>query len=162
MSVVYRFSADGLTYSGSAPVSATPVPGTAFDKGDKIAIRFIPSNPGINHPSAWEWSPAVGWYFTAGQVFLWAMGGWALEVLRRDRRLAREGKVAAGIVTNCTRDDRWFRVDYEFRAENGESVKGHNDFKDERVAGARIWILYLPHRPRINHSYPLSFYSVVE
>src|SRR5258708_2061676 len=63
MSVVYRFTANGLTYSGSATESATAGPDTSLSKGDKIPIRFSPSNPAINHPSAWEWSPAIGWYF---------------------------------------------------------------------------------------------------
>jgi hypothetical protein len=90
------------------------------------------------------------------------MGGLALAVLLRDRKLARHGKFAAGTVTNCARHDRWFRVDYEFRTEDGVLTTGHNDFKDEYGAGARIWILYLPQKPQRNHSYPLSFFSVVE
>jgi hypothetical protein len=161
MSVVYRFTVDGRDYSSLATEPATPGPGTSFDKGDKIPIRFLPSDPAINHPSAWEWSPAIGWYFTAGEIFFWIIGGWAFAVLRRDRQLARDGKAAAAIVIGCTRDDRWFRVDYEFRAENGASVKGHNDFKEEYGVGARIWVLYLPHKPQRNHIYPLSFYTVV-
>ena len=90
------------------------------------------------------------------------MGALALALLLRDRRLARHGRVVAGIVTNCTRDDRWFRVDYEFRAGDGALATGHNDFKDEYAAGARVWILYLPQKPKRNHSYPLSLYSVLE
>jgi hypothetical protein len=161
-SVNYRFTVNGVTYSGEALEPANPGRGTSRDKADKILIRFLPSNPAINHPDAWEWSAAIGWYFVVGEVFFTSMGGLALAVLLRDRRLAREGKVAAGIVTGCARDDRWFRVDYEFRTEGGVLMKGHNDFKDEYGAGARIWILYLPQKPRRNHNYPLSFYTVVE
>lgn len=162
MSVNYRFTVNGVTYTSEALELANPGPGTSFDKGDNIFIRFLPSNPAINHPADWEWSAAIGWYFVVGEVFFTSMGGWALAVLLGDRRLAREGTVAAGIVTGCARDDRWFRVDYEFRTEGGVLMKGHNDFKDEYGAGARIWILYLPHKPQRNHSYPLSFYTVVE
>jgi hypothetical protein len=157
--VSYRFIVNGVTYSGEAK---EPPDGTSLEKADKIAIRFLPSNPAINHPVAWEWSAAIGWYFVVGEVFFTSMGGLALAVLLRDRRLAREGKVAAGIVTGCARDDRWFRVDYEFRTEGGVLMKGHNDFKDEYGAGARLWILYLPQKPHRNRSYPLSFYTVVE
>lgn len=157
--VSYRFIVYGVTYSGEAK---EPPDGTSLEKTDKIPIRFLPSNPAINHPDAWEWSPAIGWLFTASEIFFTAMGGLAFAFLWWDRRLAREGKVAAGIVTGCARDDRWFRVDYEFRTEGGVLMKGHNDFKDEYGAGARIWILYLPQKPQRNHSYPLSFYTVVE
>jgi hypothetical protein len=131
MSVIYRFTVNGVTYSGKALEPANPGPGTSFEKGDDILIRFLPSNPAINHPDAWEWSAAIGWYFVVGELFFTSMGGLALAVLLRDRRLAREGKVAAGIVTGCARDDRWFRVDYEFRTEGGVLMKGHNDFKEE-------------------------------
>jgi hypothetical protein len=74
----------------------------------------------------------------------------------------QKGKVAAAVVTSCRKDDRWFRVEYEFHTEGGVLMKGHSDFKDEYGAGARIWILYLPQKPQRNHDYPLDFYSVVE
>lgn len=161
-SVNYKFTANGLNYSGKALEPANPQPGTSFDKGDNILIRFLPSNPAINHPDAWEWSPAIGWYFVAGEAFFTSMGGLALAFLLRDRRLARQGKAASAVVTGCRKDDRWFRVDYEFRTEGGALMTGHGDFKDEYGTGARIWILYLPQRPQRNHSYPLDFYSIVE
>jgi hypothetical protein len=96
MSVNYRFTVNGVTYSGEALKSMNPGPGTSFEKGDNILIRFVPSNPVINHPDAWEWSAAIGWYFVVGEVYFTSMGGWALALLLRDRRLAREGKVALG------------------------------------------------------------------
>lgn len=161
-SVNYSFTVNGVTYSGRALEPASPAPGTSFDKGDNILIRFLPSNPAVNHPDAWEWSPLIGWYFVVGQIFFSSMGGLALAFLLRDRKLARHGRVAQGVVTSCTRDDRLFRVDYEFRTEDGVLATGHNDFKDEYGTGARIWILYLPQKPLRNHSYPLDFYSVVE
>jgi hypothetical protein len=160
-SVNYRFTVSGVTHSGEALEPANPGSATSFEKCDDILIRFLPSNPAINHPDAWERFAAIGWYFV-GELFFASIGGLALAVLLRDRRLAREGKVAARIVTGCARDDRWFRVDYEFRTEGGVLMKGHNDFKDEYGAGARIWVLYLPQKPQRNHSYPLSFYTVVE
>lgn len=161
-SVDYSFSVNGVTYSGQALEPANPEPGTSFDKGDNILIRFLTSNPAVNHPDAWEWSPLIGWYFVLGQIFFTSIGGVALAFLLRDRKLARHGRVAQGVVTSCTRDDRWFRVDYEFRTEEGVLMKGHNDFKDEYGAGARVWILYLPKNPQRNHSYPLEYYSVVD
>jgi hypothetical protein len=73
-SVNYRFTVNGVTYSGEAPELANPGPGTSFDKGDNILVRFLPSNPAINHPSTWEWSATIGWYFVVGEVFFTSMG----------------------------------------------------------------------------------------
>lgn len=162
ISVNYRFTVNGMTYSGEALEPGSPGQGASLSKGGDISIRFLPSNPAINHPDAWEWSPAIGWYFVVGEVFFTSIGGLALAFLLRDRRLARYGKASEGVVTGCARNDRWFRVSYEFRTESGVLIKGHDDFKDEYGVGARIWILYLPRKPQRNHRYPLSLYAIVE
>ena len=162
MSIDYSFVVNGVIYSGEANKPATPRRGTSFDKHDQIRIKFLPSNPAVNHPSAWEWSPAIGWITTAGSVFFWTIGGVTLAVLLRDRKLAREGKVAAAVVTSCTRKDRRFDVEYEFCIGDGPPIKGKSDCADEFGAGARVWILYLPQKPQRNNMYPLSFFEVVE
>jgi len=161
MSVNYRFTVDGVIYYGKALEPKNPQAGTSFDKGEEILVRFLPSDPATNHPAAWEWSLSIGWWFVVGEAFLTSMGGLALIVLLRDRRLARNGRAASAVVTACSKSDRWFRVDYEFNTENGVLIKGHSDFKDEYGVGARIWVLYLPSKPQRNHSYPLDFYSVL-
>lgn len=158
MGVSYRFIVDGVTYSGEAK---EPPDGTSLEKADTIPIRFLPSNPAINHPDAWEWSPAIGWLYTAGEIFLTAMGGLAFAFLWRDRRLAREGRAAAGVVAISIPDGRRFDVVYEFFTENGLRMKGKSDCADEYGAGARVWVLYLPQKPRRNQMYPLSFFEVV-
>lgn len=162
MSVNYSFTVHGESYSGEALEPENPGPGTSFDKGDKILVRFLPSNPAINHPDAWEWSVAIGWWFVGFQVFFWAIGGFVLTLLLRDRRLARNGSTAAAIVTGCTPDDRRFRVEYEFRTGDGVVMKGHSDRADEYGIGATVWILYLPQRPKRNDMYPLPLFDVVE
>lgn len=159
MGVFYKFTVNGVTYSGEAKV---PHEGTSLEKADKVPIRFLPSNPAINHPDAWEWSAAIGWYYTVGEIWLTSMGGFVFAVFWRDRRLAREGKVAAGVVTSCKRDDRRFDVEYDFRTEDGLPMKGKSDCADEYGAGARVWILYLPRKPKRNQMYPLSYFEVVE
>jgi len=157
--VSYRFVVDGVTYSGEAK---EPEEGTSLEKADKLPIRFLPSDPSINHPNAWEWSPAIGWIFTASEIFFTSMGGLAFAFLWRDRRLAREGEPAAGTVTKCIPDERRFDVEYEFFTEDGLRMNGKSDCADEYGAGARVWILYLPKKPRRNQMYPLSFFEVVE
>jgi hypothetical protein len=157
--VSYRFIVHGVTYSGEAK---EPSGGTSLEKADKIPIRFLPANPAINHPDAWEWSAAVWWLYDALEIFLTAMGGLAFAALWRDRQLAREGKVAAGVVTSCIPNDRRFDVEYEFYTWDDLLMKGKSDCADEYGAGARVWILYLPRKPRRNHMYPLSLFEVVE
>jgi hypothetical protein len=159
MGVSYRFIVDGVTYSGEAK---EPSGGTSLNKADKIPIRFLPSNPDINHPDAWEWSAAVWWLYDTLEIFLTAMGGLAFAALWRDRRLAREGKVAAGVVTSCIPNDRRFDVEYEFHTGDDLLMKGKNDCADEYGAGARVWVLYLPRKPGRNALYPMSLFDVVE
>jgi hypothetical protein len=161
MSVVYRFAVNGVTYSGRALEPENLGVGTSLDKGDKIPVRFLSYDPAVNHPDAWEWSLAIGWWFVAFQVFFWAIGGFCLALLMRDRKLARHGSIAAAIVRGCTPDDRRFRVEYEFRTGDGVLVKGHSDRPDECGIGTTVWILYLPQRPRRNDMYPLPLFDVV-
>jgi hypothetical protein len=158
-SVDYEFRFNGATYPGSAE-EPNAGPGTSLHKSDKILVRFLPSNPAVNHPYAWEWSPAIGWVGVAFQVFFWAMGGAALVVLCRDRTLARKGHVASGVVTSCVLKDRFFHVEYEFRTADGAPMKGNTDRKEEYETGTRVWVLYLPQRPRRNDLYPLLLFDV--
>ena len=86
-----------------------------------------------------------------------AMGGVAFALLSRERKLAREGKVAEGVVTDCVQEKNQFRVEYEFHTEDGVLIKGNDDFENAYGAGARIWILYLPQKPKeiIATHYPI-------
>jgi hypothetical protein len=157
--VRYTFTAGGTTYSGEARVPRHA--GIILNASDRIFIRFLPSNPAINHPDAWEWSPLMGLDQNIFLVFFWTMGGLALAFLLRDRKLAREGQATAAVVTSCPPRDRYYRVSYEFHTEDGILIPGHSDSKVSYETGSRLWILYLPRRPRRNHTYPLSFFEVV-
>jgi hypothetical protein len=159
-SVNYQFTFDGVTESGSAEEPNAGL-GTLLHKSDKILVRYLPSNPSMNHPDAWEWSSAIGWDLIAFQVFFWLMGSFALMLLLRGRTLARKGNVASGVVTSCIRKDRFFRTEYEFRTANGAPMKGHTDRKDEYETGATVWVLYLPQRPRRNDLYPVLLFDIV-
>lgn len=158
-SVHYRFAFNGVTYWGNAE-EPDAGPGISFNKSDKILVRFLPSNPAVNHPNAWEWSPTIGWVWASFQIFFWAMGGLALVALCRDRTLARKGNVASGIVTSCVSKDRSFRIEYEFRTAEGAPMKGNTDREVEYETGAKVWVLYLPQRPRRNDLYPLFLFEI--
>jgi len=162
LGVCYRFTVNGVTYSAEALEPNTPVPGSGLDKGDSLPIRYLQSNPKINHPAAWEWSAFDGWYTTAGVMCAAVIGFVVLVCLLRDRKLARYGKAASGVALGSTRDGRLYRVEYEFHTEGGISMKGKKSGPDEFGAGARIRVLYLPENPRRNSRYPLDFFEVVE
>jgi len=158
--VYYTFTANGTIYSGEATEPFNGVTGAPLNKGGEIPIRFLPSNPAINHPDGWEWSP--GWFYLAGEAFFIALGAAVLVVLLRDRKLARHGKAVAGLVVSCVRKDPSFRVEYEFRTEDGASMRGKSESTDEYGSGAKVWILYLPRKPDRNQIYPMAYHSVVE
>ncbi|HEU5351052.1 MAG TPA: DUF3592 domain-containing protein [Terracidiphilus sp.] len=160
--VKYQFSFNGKTYFGSAKEPRTTGTGIALKKSDQILVRFLPSNPSINHPETWEWSVLMGLDSLALQVFLFTISVIGIAALMRDRKLARKGKAVSGVVIRCTPRNREFQVEYEFRTEDGFSMRGKCGCADSYEAGARIWILYLPHWPQRNHCYPLAYYCVVD
>ncbi len=157
--VSYTFSVNGVDYPGKAQM---PNYRFALHESDQLAIRYLPTDPTVNHPADWEWSGLTDLIPEALALFFSIIGAVALAALLRERRLAREGKLSKGVVTNCALDKQQFRVDYEFCTEDGVRIKGHNDCSEQCEVGSRIWIIYLPKKPRRNHSYPLSYFSIVE
>ena len=94
-------------------------------------------------------------------IFLVTMAGIGVAYLLRERKLARKGRAAAGLVTSCTPQKNSFQVEYEFHTEEGESLKGKCDSQDRYEVGATIWIIYLPRKPKRNRPYPLDDWIVV-
>ena len=158
--VRYRFTFNGATYSNEVEEQRFHDPSEALHIDDQILIRFLPANPTVNHPDAWEWSPTIEIEYVVFAVFFWAIGGVVLIFLLRNRTLARFGKAAAGVVLGCTRDGRLFQVEYEFRPEGGVSMRGKTSGPQEHEVGSTIWILYLRQNPRRNSRYPLDFFEV--
>jgi Protein of unknown function (DUF3592) len=154
----YRFGVGGSPYQGKA---REPLFQSKFSHpSDQILIRFLPSNPAINHPDSWEWTVYVGLEYIVLLAFFWTMGGLALVFLCRDRTLARKGNVASGVVTGCVLKDGLFHTEYEFRTADGTPMKGHIDRKEEYETGTRVWVLYLSQRPRRKDLYPLLLFDV--
>ena len=82
--VKYTFEAEGRTITNEteAPKSLEGV----LYQAETINIRYLPSDPEINHPSEWEWSLWSESIWIA--VFVWAIPGFIL--------LLRIGKRAGG------------------------------------------------------------------
>ena len=157
--VRYSFTFKGRDFSGEARMPSHL--GFVLHEQDKIIIRFLPSDPAINHPYGWEWSAFMDAVPVGFQIFFALLVIVALIYSRRERRLVREGKAVPGVVTSCTPNDRQFKVKYEFRTEDGIVMTGSSSSKDSYETGACIWILYLPKKPQRNCSYPLPGYSVL-
>lgn len=159
--VTYVFEANGLNYSGKAELTKYRL---VFHESDQIAVRYLPTDPTVNHPADWEWSrlETMDLIPEVLMLFLTSVGVVALVALFRDRKLARRGRPAKGVVTDCTRGKSDFRVEYEFRTDGGVPVTGHSSSPDEYGAGATVCILYLPKKPQRNSMYPLRYFEVVE
>jgi len=147
--VEYSFAVNGVRYGGNARLPNCLV----RNKSDPIAIRFLPSDPSINHPDGWEWSPIEGFYGVPYYAIGLGATIWGLAYSLRERKLVRWGKPAERTVTNCISKDRWYEVEYEFRAEDGEYASGTSDCAESYEAGQNIWIVYLPKRPGRNYAY---------
>jgi hypothetical protein len=153
--VIYAFNANGVALTGEADAPRDTWDG--LRTGDPLAIRFLPSNPAINHPAGWEASS--NWGLLVAPAWL-AVGGILILIdLRGQRRMVAEGVATAGVVTRCSRRRRGWFVDYQFRAADGTVVTGSRDLRLE--AGTTICVLYLPEDPRKNQPYPGSRYRAV-
>lgn len=157
--VSYRFTVDGVVYFGRAEMPPFPL---ILQESEGIVIRYLPSDPALNHPAAWEWSNGTNIIPDIFVVFFTAIGGFALLTVLKERHLARVGTAAEGVVVKCARHKRQFRVEYRFGTGDAGQIRGSCDSGEEYQEGDHIWIIYLPGRPRRNHSYPLAFVEIAE
>jgi hypothetical protein len=154
--VRYRFSVDGVSYSGHAEI-----PGhyyRASIPGAHISIRYLPNDPRVNQPSNWEWDWGHIVYFLLGLVILVGAGNLIIVTLR-ERTLARMGIVVEGKVTGCTTASKPFTVYYEFTTKDNVWMEGNTDMPDECEYGASIPVIYLRGNPKRNDVYPMSGFS---
>lgn len=173
--VYYTFTVNEASFIGKAEV---PWQLRGSLRGsNQLPIRYLPANPDVNHPAAWEWSllywlplstdvihmpdfsPELQWFFAplifgpVGIVFLMA--------LQSERRLLTEGAPAVGSVTKCSRGARGsYSLEYEFRTDDGSVTKGRSA-GDRKEIGAGLCVLYLPQDPQRNRLYPSSNFRVM-
>jgi hypothetical protein len=163
--VRYRFSVDGVSYSGRAEIPSHYYRASA--PGTQIPIRYLPNDPRVNQPSNWEWDWGHIVYYLLGLVTLGGVGIVIIVALRA-RKLARMGVVVEGRVTGCafSRNGQntgraWFTVYYEFTTQDNVWMEGSTEMPEECEAGDSIPVMYLPRNPKRNDRY-LRGFSVVE
>lgn len=155
--VDYIFTVDGRSFTGRAAVP-DQIAGSLKLWGS-LPIRYLPSNPAVNHPAAWEEFPSP-WLGIAASILCAAGALLPLGWLRDDRRLVAEGKPTVALATKWVLGSKGgVGVDYEFRTEFGNATIGssrsavfeRND--SSQKSGALVCVLYLPTNPRHNRPY---------
>ena len=152
--ITYRFE-----YAGRAYTSRVKTPRkiwSGLSKGATVPVRFVPSQPSINHPIAWNAPAFPLWLACLLAGTLAALSFLPPIPVRRQARLVAEGRPAAGRVTGFKKTDKAIQVQYEFRLLNGAIAKGKTNTSKPPVEGAPICVLYDPENPRRNALYPLS------
>jgi len=154
--VEYTFTVRGSAFSGWAQLPDDLL--GRIRKSDHIFVRFLPADPAINHPDAWEWSVLFDSVPIVEFAFFLAAGGSFFAILFTERRFVREGRPTVATVTSCKRRERLFFLEYDFSKEDGTSIKGSGESRSPRKIGSNIYVLYLPQSPHRSRPYPtLSF-----
>ena len=155
--VGYAFTANGVRLRGEASVPADKWAG--IQKTGFLPVRYLPSNPAINHPAAWETSTNI-WLPLIAPAILAAGGAFLFWTLRRQNQLTAEGVAAPGVVVRCVRVKNGWMVRYQFRVKGGAIEKGRSQTNRKFEAGAPVCILYRSDNPRRNDLYPGCSYRV--
>jgi len=150
--VTYRFSVDGVLYSGRGKIIANDYKFQA--PGEKIPIRYLPKDPRINQPVSWGWFSAWWAIFHLLGLALLAAGAAIIIAGLRKRKLERIGLVVEGRVTGCVPDRTRFKVYYEFTTEDNVWMEGSTGMPKECESGDSIPVMYLPSNPKRNDFYP--------
>ena len=159
--VSYTFTADGTAFMGKCYVPAAHRAGLLV--AGAIPIRFLSSNPAMNHPAEWE-GPDAGRWVPGGVVgtFIALIGVPLIIQLRRDRQLVAEGVAAAGLIVKCSpRAKGGWDAKYQFRRQDGRVARG-SSYSDRLEVGSTVCVLYLPQNPRRNKIYSGLSYRVAQ
>jgi hypothetical protein len=151
--VSYRFTAEEREYAARKGVP--PRIWQTLRAGSSLPVRYLPSNPKVNHPTGWDDTPMPNWvpYLVFGELAVIAVV--LAMLLRRQMQLLTEGRPAPGIVTGHRRTKNGTVIRYEFQLLNGATAKGRGQSRRPPAIGAPICVLYDPENPRRNAPYPL-------
>ena len=152
--VAYRFTTQERAYE-----SRNKVPTRIWQKltvGSSLPVRFLPSDPKVNHPTGWDDTPMPKWlpYLLSGGLVAIAFG--ITIPLRIQMRLLTEGRPAPGTVTGQRRTRDGTILRYEFVLLNGATAKGRGQSRRPPAVGSPVCVLYDPENPRRSAPYPFS------
>jgi hypothetical protein len=175
--VFYTFNVNGRPYVGKAD-APWRLENEVERSFNALPVRYVPANPGVNHPATWEWSlfywiplstdlihlpdfsREFNWLVAA--LMSGVFGILLFKGVRAQRMLLVEGTPVLGVVTMCTRGSRGsYSIEYEFRTESGNMTKGRSS-ADRQEVGANICVLYSRSNPRRSQLYPSANYRIAE
>jgi hypothetical protein len=161
--VQYTFiTSDAAVYTGTAQVPDNMWSGLQVN--GPLSIRYLPTDPTVNHPAAWEESDFSIWAAVFSPSIFVAGGLFSLLSLRGGRRLVAEGTPVIATVTACSGPvgrSVWFNVKYEFRTDDGIEINSGGRYGSGLENGTKLIVLYLPQNPQQNAPYASSYYRAV-
>jgi hypothetical protein len=158
--ISYVFTVNGTDYTAMSRLPKPLVKTLAHSA--TLPVRYLPANPAVNHPAAWEESPRSESTLLLAPAIAALLGLSLLLPLGIERRMANQGRPALAMVKKCTRSRSGYLVNYEFRPEGGTAIRGRGWYQAHQEPGEGIWVLYLPKAPRRNFPYPLCYWKVTE
>jgi hypothetical protein len=163
--VYYRFTAGGRAYDGRARLALRHWNG--LQAGGPIAVRYLPSDPANNFPSADPPEPTVPLLYAYSVCSLCAgFGVVGLFGLWRGRGYLAHGQVVPALVKGVSvkrsRGTAYLTVHYEFPLPGGFMCRGKYDDVNAvpPPEGSLICVLHDPDKPRRHAIYPLSLLKV--
>ena len=156
--VTYRYQArDGHVYDGQVRLKRRERP--ELKAGDSLAVRYLDARSWAEGRAPERMPDPV---MLLPLTLLMGAGG-LVYIVRRQRSLLAEGRLAEGTVTGVKKVDhgehgKHWRVDYEFRTLSGARKTGHFDArKNPPAPGAKVPVIYDRERPSRSTRYPLTF-----
>jgi len=156
--VAYSFSAGAARVHGECEVPLRLWAG--LHNGADLPVRYLPSEPAVNHPAAWEEDTGEMWVFIGLTALPAAASLLLLVVVLRRGQIAAYGLPAPGTVTACNSLKTGWTVKYRFRTKDGAEIGGLSGADQPYRTGAAVCVLYLPRNPARNSLYPLTWYRL--
>jgi hypothetical protein len=156
--LTYRYTVDGRFFQGRTTLRSSDR--RPFEIGSPLTIRYQNSNPKVS------WTPGG-----LGGVPVWTVAIVPPSLLfpacvlafliRKQRWLASEGRVARGRITETRRvhtgEHRGYRVFYEFTDLSGATRTGRFDKNKKPLpVGSALTVVYDPNSPRRSAPYPFA------
>lgn len=153
--VAYRFTVDERAHE--AAVRAPLGLWRRLAVGSPLEVRYLPSDPHLNHPRGLEPQPMPPVVPYLAAAALAALGALPLVAIRGQRRLLTEGRAARAVVTRHSKDQHGTVAHYEFATLGGTTAAGKLGPTRKPVAvGSTLCVIYDPESPKNNAAYPLS------
>lgn len=158
--VSYTFSAGDATYTGAARVPAELARSLRGFKS--LAVLYLPANPAINEPAAWEPLPHLRLALLVVPMIAAVLGLMLFILLGIEYRMAAGGKPALAMISQCTEGRHGYLIHYRIRLGEETWIKGRGWCKSPQEPGNGIWVLYAPGRQQRSMPYPLAYCRVIK